>query len=64
MGTHPSKKFENGVLTERAISTDVAGDPDEQDAHTEAGHRITAESNDSTHRLTADPDAFCTVTSV
>lgn len=27
MGTHPSKKFENGVLTERAISTNDAGDP-------------------------------------
>ncbi len=33
MGTHPSKRFdENGVLVERAISTDVAGDPDEVEA--------------------------------
>lgn len=31
MGTHPSKKFENGVLVERAISTNAAGDPVEDD---------------------------------
>jgi hypothetical protein len=42
MGTHPSKKFENGVLVERALSTDVAGDPVEQNAHTEEGHRLTS----------------------
>jgi hypothetical protein len=31
MGTHPSKKFENGVLVERAISTNAPGDPVEDD---------------------------------
>lgn len=32
MATSPSKRFENGVLVERAIATDVAGDPDEVEA--------------------------------
>lgn len=32
MATSPSKKFEDGVLVERAIATDVAGDPDEAEA--------------------------------
>lgn len=29
MGTHPSKKFEDGVLVERAIDTNEPGDPQE-----------------------------------
>lgn len=32
MATSPSKRFEDGVLVERAIATDVAGDPDEAEA--------------------------------
>lgn len=32
MATSPSKRFENGILVERAIATDVAGDPDEVEA--------------------------------
>lgn len=33
MATSPSRQFdENGVLVQRAIATDVAGDPDEVEA--------------------------------
>lgn len=32
MATSPSKKFEDGVLVERAIATPAAGDPDEAEA--------------------------------
>lgn len=38
----PSKKWKDGVLVERAISTDVAGDPDEAETHTEEGRRLTS----------------------
>lgn len=45
MATHPSKQFDDdGVLVERALSTDVAGDPDEAEAKADRAYKETAPS--------------------
>jgi hypothetical protein len=39
MGTHPSKRFEDGVLIERAIASEVAGDSDPGEDLTQRDYR-------------------------
>lgn len=57
MATSPSKRYEDGVLVERAIATDVAGDPDEVEAKADRPYKEPEQTFDVTGKAVSPAKA-------